>query len=41
MVGEDAYAEGSFSEAIELFDELVTSEDFTEFLTLPAYDLID
>jgi malate synthase len=41
MVGEDAYAEGSFSEAVELFDELVTSEDFTEFLTLPAYDLID
>ncbi len=41
LLGEDTYAKGRFPEAIALFDELVTSEDFTEFLTLPAYDLID
>jgi malate synthase len=41
MLGDDTYAKGRFPEAIALFDELVTSEDFTEFLTLPAYDLID
>jgi malate synthase len=29
------------NEAAELLDKLVLSADFTEFLTLPAYDLID
>ncbi|MFP4096516.1 MAG: malate synthase A, partial [Cyclobacteriaceae bacterium] len=41
MVGEEQYRKGKFEEAIRIFDELVTSEDFSEFLTLPAYDLID
>jgi malate synthase len=28
-------------DAAELLDQLVLEEDFTEFLTLPAYDLLD
>ena len=35
-------AEGDrFEEAVALIDRLVLSDDFTEFLTIPAYDLID
>ena len=30
-----------FDRAAVLFDEISTSDDFVEFLTLPAYDLID
>jgi malate synthase len=30
-----------FEEAVALIDRLVLSEDFAEFLTIPAYDLID
>jgi malate synthase len=30
-----------FERAAELFDDLSTRDDFVEFLTLPAYDLID
>ncbi len=37
LVGESAYNSGRFSLAIELFDDLVLSDEFTEFLTLPAY----
>ncbi|MEL7020501.1 MAG: malate synthase A [Bacteroidota bacterium] len=40
-VGETAYEKGKFKEAIELFDRLVKEEDFIEFLTLPAYEMID
>lgn len=39
-VGEEAYANGRFPEAIALFEKLITEKDFTEFLTLPAYDII-
>jgi malate synthase len=31
---------GRFEDAIELFDSLSTSEEFVEFLTLPAYELL-
>ncbi|MEK7257760.1 MAG: malate synthase A [Bacteroidota bacterium] len=41
MVGEKAYEEGRFREAIYLFDKLVRSEDFVEFLTVPAYQRIN
>ncbi|HEX9738811.1 MAG TPA: malate synthase A, partial [Candidatus Limnocylindria bacterium] len=27
-----------FTDAAELLDDLVLSDDFTEFLTIPAYD---
>ena len=33
--------EGSWAEARALFDEVALSEELTEFLTLPAYELID
>ncbi len=37
LVGPDAYANGRFDEAVQLFDALVTQDTFTEFLTLGAY----
>jgi malate synthase len=37
LVGEDAFKKGKFDQAIELFDSLVISEKFEEFLTLKAY----
>ena len=30
-----------FDRAATLFDDISTSDDFVEFLTLPAYDMID
>ncbi len=36
-----AYEDGRYEEAAELFDEITTSDEFVEFLTLPAYDRID
>ena len=31
-IGEDAYQKGRFSEAVQLFDELILQDDFVEFL---------
>lgn len=39
-VGKEAFASGQFPKAIALFDELVIQEEFIEFLTIPAYDLL-
>ncbi len=39
-IGADAFDNGHFARAIELFSAMSTSEDFEEFLTLPAYRLI-
>jgi malate synthase len=36
-----AYDDGRYEEAAELFDQITTSEEFVEFLTLPAYERID
>lgn len=41
LVGTEAFNKGRFNEAISLFDELVQSETLTEFLTIPAYKLIN
>ena len=41
LIGEENFKNGRFEEATKLFDDLVKSEDFEEFLTLPAYKLID
>ncbi len=41
LVGEEFFAKGRFAEAEALFDELILSPDFEEFLTLPAYELIE
>jgi malate synthase len=40
-VGSEAYTNGRFEEAIALFDRLVCEKDFVEFLTLPAYEMIE
>jgi malate synthase len=37
-VGEDAFAGGRWDEARSLFTEMALSDDFAEFLTLPAYE---
>ena len=39
-VGDDAWANGKFDEAAELFWEMTVSDEFQEFLTLPAYERI-
>lgn len=39
-VGAERYDRGRFAKASELFDDLIRSRDFVEFLTLPAYELI-
>ncbi|MBT2557321.1 malate synthase A [Hymenobacter sp. ISL-91] len=37
-IGDAAYNQGKYLEAARLFDRLVMSEQFIEFLTLPAYE---
>ena len=39
-LGEDAYNAGKYAEGARLFDRITTG-DYVEFLTLPAYELID
>ncbi|TYZ08659.1 malate synthase A [Hymenobacter lutimineralis] len=38
LVGEARYTNGRYLEAAQLFDQLVSPPQFTEFLTVPAYD---
>ncbi len=40
-VGEEAYKKGKFIDAIALFKELIFGEEYVEFLTLPAYVLLE
>ncbi len=40
-VGPTAYEGGRFPEAIDLFSDMSLASEFEEFLTLPAYRLID
>ena len=37
----DAFGEGRYGEAAEIFAELVNNDSFVEFLTLPAYERIE
>ncbi len=39
-LGADAYAGSRFDDAAALFAEMSTAEGFSEFLTLPAYDMV-
>lgn len=39
-IGEENYQNGRFEEAIALFENLIGNEDFEDFLTLPAYQMI-
>ena len=41
LVGEEKYESGKYELAAEIFDELVTNDNFEEFLTLPAYKYIN
>jgi len=40
-VGDAQYAEGQFAQAGEIFERLITSREFVEFLTLEAYEHLD
>jgi malate synthase len=39
--GEEMYGRGRFEEARRVFDQVALADQFVEFLTLPAYQLID
>jgi malate synthase len=39
--GDELYGRGRFEEARGVFDQVALADDFVEFLTLPAYELID
>jgi malate synthase len=39
-LGEEAYAASRFEAAGGIFAELITAEDFVDFLTLPAYEMV-
>lgn len=41
MMGEERFKNGKFSTAVQLFDQLVLSHEFKEFLTLDAYKHLD
>lgn len=38
LLGEAAWNAGRYEEAAKLFDEITTSDEYVEFLTLPGYD---
>ncbi|MCB8943563.1 MAG: malate synthase A [Ardenticatenaceae bacterium] len=41
QVGETSYQHGKYQQASQLFTALVTGKEFTEFLTLPAYEILN
>ena len=40
-VGRDTFNQGKYKQASQLFDQLITDNKFTDFLTLPAYEFIN
>jgi len=40
-VGPERFAMGHYAQAADLFTKMSTSDDFAEFLTLPAYEMIE
>jgi len=38
LLGEESWRAGRYEEAARLFEEITASDDYVEFLTLPAYD---
>lgn len=40
-VGEETYASSRYDEARTLFEQVALEPEFTEFLTIPAYELLD
>lgn len=41
MVGEEAFKQGAYAQACELFRDLTKNDDFVEFLTLPGYEYLN
>ena len=41
VIAEETPEGGRFAEAREIFERVALSDDFVEFLTLPAYEYID
>ena len=41
MVGDKQFANGKYDEAVALFDELTTNDQFAEFLTLRGYEKLN
>jgi malate synthase len=41
VIAEQGFEGGRFQEAQEIFERVALTDDFVEFLTLPAYDYID
>lgn len=39
-IGAEVFAAGRFDEAAKRFPDMTTSEEFGDFLTLPAYEMI-
>ncbi len=39
-VGDQTYESGKYDEAAEILRDLVSAREFTEFLTLPAYERV-
>jgi malate synthase len=39
-VGERRFEDGRFREAAELMNQLTTADELTDFLTLPAYEIL-
>ena len=40
-LGEQAYAAGKYEDGARLFEKITVDDNYVEFLTLPAYELID
>ncbi|MBI4204080.1 MAG: malate synthase A [Betaproteobacteria bacterium] len=40
LLGEEGWSAGKYEDAARLFEEITTRDDYTEFLTLPAYEFI-
>jgi malate synthase len=40
-IGDQAYESGRFKEAYDVFDQVALADDFVDFLTLPAYGLLE
>ncbi|MDP2241033.1 MAG: malate synthase A [Burkholderiales bacterium] len=40
LLGEEAWKAGRYEDAAKLFDQITTSDDYVEFLTLPGYELL-
>ena len=41
LVGAEGYAAGKYDEGARLFEEISVSDEYVEFLTLPAYEMLD